>query len=280
MAQGLEGCLVPEIPFYQVDAFTNKSFEGNPAAVCVLQDFPDDALMQQIAAENNLAETAFIVRRGQATTHYDLRWFTPSVEVEICGHATLASAHVVFAHLEPDANRVVFETRSGTMTVTHQADGRLWLDFPNYEPEPVSCPEGLAAAMGIAPVAVLRSNKGDRDLLLVYPGMADVEALTPDLSALTGFAPFGFVATARGEGGIDFVSRCFFPNHGIPEDSVTGSAHCVSAPYWAKVLGKNTLRARQVSQRGGDLWLSVADDRVHIGGYAVDVISGTMRLPD
>ncbi len=268
-----------DIPFYQVDAFTNQPFRGNPAAVCVLPTFPDDSLMQQIAAENNLAETAFIVRRDGAEARYNLRWFTPTVEVEICGHATLASAHIVFTHLEPEAQRVTFETRSGIMPVIRQADGKLCLDFPNYAPSPFACPAGLGAAMGQEPRAVLKSEKGDRDLLLVYQSAAEVRALTPDLHALTNYAPFGFIATAPGEGGIDFVSRCFFPNHGIPEDPVTGSAHCVSAPYWARVLEKTSLRARQVSQRGGDLWLKVTEDRVLISGYAIEVISGTMRLP-
>ncbi len=272
--------MVRDIAFYQVDAFTSQPFAGNPAAVCVLPSFPDDGVMQQIAAENNLAETAFIVRRDGGAAHYDLRWFTPTVEVEICGHATLASAHVVFRHLEAYTDTVVFETRSGTMTVMRQADGKLCLDFPNYAPAPFPCPSGLGAAMGREPDAVLKSDKGDRDLLLVYACAADVEALTPDLHALRRFAPFGFIATAKGEGDIDFVSRCFFPNHGIPEDPVTGSAHCVSAPYWAKVFGKNTLRARQVSPRSGDLWLEVAGGRVLIAGYAVEVISGTMCLPD
>ncbi|WP_417465268.1 PhzF family phenazine biosynthesis protein [Kordiimonas sp.] len=268
-----------DIPFYQVDAFTDRPFRGNPAAVCVLPAFPDDSLMQQIAAENNLAETAFIVRRDGAEARYDLRWFTPTVEVEICGHATLASAHIVFTHLEPEAPQVTFETRSGTMPVTRRAGGKLCLNFPNFEPAPLPCPAGLGRAMGREPQAVLKSEKGDRDLLLVYQSAADVAALRPDLHALTDFAPFGFIATAPGEGETDFVSRCFFPNHGIPEDPVTGSAHCVSAPYWARVLGKPNLRARQVSQRGGDLWLEVTEDRVLIAGYAIEVISGTMRLP-
>jgi len=268
---------VAEIPFYQVDAFTDRAFAGNPAAVCVLPAFPSDEVLQAIAAENNLAETAFIV--ATAPGHYDLRWFTPTVEVEICGHATLASAHVVFTHLEPDLDMVAFETRSGTMTVTREAGGRLCLDFPNYAPAPFPCPEGLGRAMGDEPEAVLKSEQGDRDLLLVYASAADVAALVPDQMALRAFAPFGFIATARGEGDLDFVSRCFFPNHGIPEDPVTGSAHCVSAPYWAARLGKTCLRAKQISTRSGDLWLEVGAARVKIAGHAVEVIRGTMTVP-
>ncbi|WP_417449739.1 PhzF family phenazine biosynthesis protein [Kordiimonas sp.] len=266
-----------EISFYQVDAFTSRPFTGNPAAVCPLPEFLADDLMQAIAAENNLAETAYIVRR--AGGHYDLRWFTPTVEVEICGHATLASAHVVFTHLEPDLEDVQFETRSGTMAVTRQVDGKLCLDFPNYLPLPFSLPTGLGVAMGREPDAVLKSEAGDRDLLLVYASSDDVAALAPDLSALQAFAPYGFVATAPGQGAVDFVSRCFFPNHGIPEDPVTGSAHCVSAPYWADRLGKTHLFARQISGRGGDLWLEVTDTRVKIAGFAVEVIRGTLMLP-
>ena len=265
-----------EIPFFQVDAFTDRPFAGNPAAVCVLNAFPRDAVMQAVAAENNLAETAFIVPRGLA--HYDLRWFTPTVEIEICGHATLASAHVVLSHLEPDAPDVTFETRSGTMTVTRLEGGKLCLDFPNYMPQPFPCPEGLGRAMGAEPQAVLKSEKGDRDLLLVYRNAAEVAALTPD-AALKAFTPWGFIATAPGEGPVDFVSRCFFPNHGIPEDPVTGSAHCVSAPYWAERLGKNTLYARQISARGGELWLEVPERRVLIAGHTVEIIRGNMRLP-
>lgn len=266
-----------DIPFYQVDAFTDRAFAGNPAAICVFGAFPADYVLQRIAAENNLAETAFIVRR--APGRYDLRWFTPTVEVEICGHATLASAHVVFSHLEPGIDTVAFETRSGTMTVTQEQGGRLCLDFPNYAPSPFPCPEGLGRAMGAEPEAVLKSEKGDRDLLLVYPSAADVATLVPDQMALRAFAPFGFIATARGGGEVDFVSRCFFPNHGIPEDPVTGSAHCVSAPYWAAKLGRDTLQARQISARGGDLWLEVGPDRVKIAGHTVEVIRGTLTLP-
>ncbi|WP_262690250.1 PhzF family phenazine biosynthesis protein [Kordiimonas aestuarii] len=267
-----------EIAFYQIDAFTDRAFTGNPAAVCPMPAFLSDRTMQAIAAENNLAETAFIVRRGAG--NYDLRWFTPTVEIEICGHATLASAYVVFNHLEPDLSKVRFETRSGTMAVTREADGKLCLDFPNYKPAPFPCPEGLGAAMGAEPDTVLKSDEGDRDLLLVYGSAADIAALVPDQLALRAFAPYGFIATAPGDGDADFVSRCFFPNHGIPEDPVTGSAHCVSAPYWADRLGKTQFFARQVSLRGGDLWLEVGASRVKMAGFAVEVIRGSLHLPE
>lgn len=268
---------------YQIDAFADKAFRGNPAAVCPMAQmaqFPADALLQDIAAENNLAETAFIVPVGDGPGHYHLRWFTPAIEVALCGHATLASGHVVMTHLEPGLEQVVFETRSGTMTVTLGDDGKYCLDFPNLKPTPFDAPEGLAEAMGAAPVVVLDANTGDDDLLLVYEDAATVEHLSPDPVRMAALDPYGFIVTAPGQGDVDFVSRCFFPNKGIPEDPVTGSAHCASGPYWASRLGKTMLKARQVSKRGGDLWLTVSEDRVAICGFAVEVMRGTLFLPE
>jgi len=267
-----------ETPIYQVDAFTNKPFGGNPAAVCPMPAFPDDELLQKIALENNLSETAYIVPSATEDADYELRWFTPTIEVQLCGHATLASTHIVFTHLHPDWEMVRFNTASGVLTVVRKGD-RYEMDFPSLNPYPHDVPPGLGAAMGAEPLAVCKSDRADRDLMLVYEDAATVEALSPDGGALKAFAPFGFIATAPGEGDVDFVSRCFFPNHGIAEDPVTGSAHCVSAPYWAARLGKAALYARQVSARGGDLWLTVMGDRVKIAGQAVEVMRGTLLLP-
>ncbi len=267
------------IPIYQVDAFTNRAFGGNPAAVCLLDVFLDDKTLQSIALENNLSETAFLVPTTDADTEYHLRWFTPGVEVALCGHATLATAHVVFTHLQSDLETVRFKTLSGVLMVKRMAD-MYQMDFPNLPPVPFAAPLGLGSAMGAAPIAVLKSEKADRDLLLVYPNQQTVAALQPDMAALKAFAPYGFITTAPGEGDIDFVSRCFFPNHGIGEDPVTGSAHCVSAPYWAGKLGKDELFAQQVSARGGDLWLQVAGDRLLISGQAVEVMHGVLTFDD
>lgn len=267
------------VPLYQVDAFTGHAFGGNPAAVCLLNAFLSDTLLQSIALENNLSETAFIVALDGLEADYHLRWFTPGVEVALCGHATLAAAHVVFAHLRPELDLVRFQTLSGILTVRRDGD-RYQMDFPALKPLTFGAPAGLGVAMGAEPDAVLKSEQGDRDLLLVYRDQTTVEALEPDLNALKAFAPFGFIATAPGAGEVDFVSRCFFPNHGIGEDPVTGSAHCVSAPYWAEKLGYSKMFAQQISARGGDLWLEVADDRVLISGQAVQVMHGMLTLPD
>lgn len=264
-----------EIPLYQVDAFTDQPFSGNPAAVCPVQTFPTESLMQRIAQENNLSETAFIVPASSGTADYQLRWFTPVMEVQLCGHATLAGAHIVFTHLHPEWDRVRFDTASGVLTVVRRGD-RYEMDFPSLHPYEGDTPKGLGAAMGHEPLLVCRSDRADRDLMLVYDNAEIVQNMRPNMEALKAFAPFGFIATAPGEGSVDFVSRCFFPNHGIAEDPVTGSAHCVSAPYWAERLGKANLRARQVSARGGDLWLVVEGDRVKISGQAVEVLRGTL----
>ncbi|MCJ9429393.1 PhzF family phenazine biosynthesis protein [Kordiimonas sp. A6E486] len=264
---------------YQVDAFTDRAFGGNSAAICPLEAFLDDATSQMIARENNLSETAYIVEKGQEgdAPVYALRWFTPTTEVDICGHATLASAHVVLSHLHPDAPAVHFDTRSGRLIVVRDGD-KLRMNFPLMPPKPIDIPEGLGAAMGAEPSAVLKSDLGDRDLLLIYGNADVIKGLEPDLQALTAFAPYGFVASAPGEGDTDFVSRCFFPNHGIPEDPVTGSAHCVMAPYWAARLGKDKMFAEQISARHGDLWLEMKGDRLLITGKAVEVMRGALFI--
>ncbi len=261
------------LPIYQVDAFTDAVFAGNPAAVVPLDSWLPDATLQAIAAENNLAETAFFVRRGAG---HELRWFTPTEEVDLCGHATLATAFVLATVIEPGRSRWEFATRkAGSLTVTR--DGDLFtLDFPSRPPEPMAAPPaGLLEALGgPAPVAVLKS----RDLLVVYEDEAAVRALAPDMSALARLDAFAVCVTAPGTGGVDFVSRFFAPAGGIPEDPVTGSAHCTLIPYWAARLGKARMEARQVSARGGVLSCELAGDRVRIAGKAVLYLEGAIHV--
>jgi PhzF family phenazine biosynthesis protein len=259
------------LPMYQVDAFTDSLFGGNPAAVCPLPAWLPDATMQAIAAENNLAETAFFVRDGN---EYVLRWFTPTVEVDLCGHATLASGHVVFSFLEPQRESVGFRTlKAGTLTVSRSGD-RLVMDFPARPAEPRDPPAGLLAALGGTPREIL----GARDCLVVYDTAAEVAALKPDLAALGKVDCWAAIVTAPGENGIDFVSRFFAPAQGVPEDPVTGSAHCTLVPYWARRLGKIELEARQVSRRGGALHCVLDGERVRIGGKAVTYLEGQIEL--
>lgn len=259
-----------KLPLYQVDAFAERRFEGNPAAVCPLEHWLDDALMQSIATENNLSETAFLVPQGNA---YALRWFTPAVEVDLCGHATLAAAHVLLQHLGRDpAQPLVFHTRSGPLTVTASGD-RLLMDFPARPAQPCEAPGDLVAGLGRRPREVLRGD----DYLAVFDDAGDVLALRPDLSALMRLDGRGVIATAPGDRH-DFVSRFFAPKAGVPEDPVTGSAHCTLTPYWAARLGRTRLRARQVSARGGDVDCEFCGDRVRIAGRAVTVIEGTLEI--
>jgi predicted PhzF superfamily epimerase YddE/YHI9 len=259
------------LPIYQVDAFTDKLFGGNPAAICPLDSWLPDTTMQAIAAENNLAETAFFVKDGDG---YALRWFTPAVEVDLCGHATLASAHIVFKFIEPRRESVNFQTvKAGTLTVVRRGD-MLVMDFPARPPSRVEPPPGLLAALGGKPREVLRA----RDCLVVYDSAAEVSALTPDFVALGKVDCWAAIATAPGENGVDFVSRFFAPAKGVPEDPVTGSSHCTLVPYWAKRLGKAELVAHQVSQRGGALHCALRGDRVSIGGRAVLYLEGQITV--
>ncbi len=259
------------LPIYQVDAFTDSLFGGNPAAVCPLETWLPDATLQGIAAENNLSETAFFVREGR---HYALRWFTPSVEVDLCGHATLASGYVVMRFLEPQRDSVSFHTaKAGTLTVTRRAD-MLVMDFPARPAVPVAAPPGLFAALGGTPREVLRA----RDHLVVYGSAAEIAALTPDLAVLAKVDCWAVIVTAPGENGIDFVSRFFASAQGIAEDPVTGSAHCTLAPYWAKRLGKTEFEARQLSRRGGVLSCALDGDRVGIAGGAVLYLEGRIEV--
>ena len=261
-------------PFYQLDAFTRKAFGGNPAAVCPLEKWLDDDLLLAIARENNLSETAFTVRdRSDNDTDFHLRWFTPGGEVDLCGHATLAAGYVMLEILKLQDQVVSFSSRSGPLGVSRDGD-KLMLDFPNRKPAPAAPPKALASALNIQPRDILL---GADNYLLVYGSSDEVLELKPDFPRLLACGAFGFLATAPGED-CAFVSRCFFPHWQIDEDPVTGSAHCTSGPYWAEKLGKPELFARQISVRGGELWLRVSDDRVAISGHVVPVIEGTLTL--
>ena len=257
------------LPLYQIDAFAERAFTGNPAAVVPLQAWLPDGLLQAVAAENNLSETAFFAAEGD---RFRIRWFTPRSEVDLCGHATLASAFVLFTELERARSSVVFESRSGPLAVTREGD-RLCLDFPSRPPREVPVPEGLEAALG-APV---RSAWLARDLVALLDSEATVRALRPDMTAIGRLDAFAVAVTAAGETA-DFVSRFFAPREGIPEDPVTGSVHCTLAPFWAGRLGRTGLRALQVSERGGELLCRLQGDRVLISGRAVKVLEGTFLL--
>jgi PhzF family phenazine biosynthesis protein len=257
------------LPLYQVDAFTDRLFGGNPAAVCPLEDWLPDETMQKIAAENNLAETAFFVRKADS---YELRWFTPELEVDLCGHATLASAYTILRFLEPECKRVAFSTRSGMLYVEREGD-RLAMDFPSRPPKPVGTPAGLVEALGATPTACLAS----RDVLALFDTEEEVRALAPDFGVLDGVDCFAVIASAPGND-CDFVSRFFAPRAGVAEDPVTGSAHCTLVPYWAARLGKTEMFARQVSRRGGELWLELLGYRVKIAGNAVLYMRGTISI--
>jgi PhzF family phenazine biosynthesis protein len=258
------------IPMYQVDAFAGQVFSGNPAAICPLETWLPDAQMQAIAAENNLSETAFFVRNGAG---YKLRWFTPLVEVDLCGHATLASAFVILNDLAPGERSVSFDTKSGVLTVTR--DGDLYsLDFPARPPEPCNnVYAGLIPALGGQPETVLAAE----DYLVVYGSEDELRALRPDMSALMNIDRFAVIATAPGREA-DFVSRFFAPAKGVPEDPVTGRAHCTLIPYWSNRLGKQKLHAYQVSARGGELWCQDRGARVTISGKAARFFEGMIFL--
>ncbi len=260
-----------KIPLYQVDAFATRVFEGNPAAVCPLTAWLDDRLLQAIASENKLSETAFFV---PGTRGFHLRWFTPKAEVELCGHATLATAHVLFTHLGYAENRIVFETRSGDLTVALAGD-MLSMDFPARRAIPCPLPDGLVDALGHTP----REVRAADDYVAIFDSEEIVRALAPDFAALARLDRRGVIVTAPGED-VDFVSRFFAPKLGIPEDPVTGSAHCALAPYWADRLGKDTLHARQVSTRGGQLKCQHRGERVTLIGSAVTFMVGEIDLGD
>ncbi|MDX5298936.1 MAG: PhzF family phenazine biosynthesis protein [Gammaproteobacteria bacterium] len=266
------------LPLYQVDAFANRPFTGNPAAVVPLTAWLEDGLMQAIAMENNLAETAFFVPTAEG---YHLRWFTPLSEVRLCGHATLATAHVLFEHLTPAVDEVWFASLSGPLGVRRLAvgaDGRrlLELDFPAQALEERPVPPALLEAIGAAP-AYAAYVPADTNWFLVYASQAQIETLRPDFRALAEFPEQGVIVTAPGDQS-DFASRYFAPAVGIDEDPVTGSIHCALTPYWAARLGKTVLHARQLSRRGGELACTLRGDRVGIAGHAVDYLVGQIRV--
>jgi len=262
------------IPCFQVDAFSARPFGGNPAAVCPLEDWLPDALMQSIAAENALSETAFFVRRADGD--FDLRWFTPAVEVDLCGHATLASALVLFDQLEPGRAAVRFHTRSGPLEVERDG-GLLAMDLPARPPREVAASEDIERALGCRPRQVLLG----RDLVVLIDSADEVRRLVPDLTRVAALDVFAVCVTAAGGGrddDVDFVSRFFAPAKGVPEDPVTGSAHCQLVPYWATRLGRTRLRARQVSRRGGELEGELMGERVRLRAAACLVKTGELLL--
>ncbi len=260
------------LKLYQVDAFSSRIFRGNPAAVCLLDDWIGDGVMQQIAEENNLSETAFLV---PAEEGYEIRWFTPVTEVDLCGHATLASAHVLFTHKGIRADRVVFHSRHSGMLPVQRKGDLLILDFPLDTPEEVSTPEEITDALKRKP---LKALKGRSDYMFVYASQTEIENMKPDFESLRKLGARGVIVTSLGNR-VHFVSRFFAPGMGIDEDPVTGSAHTTLAAYWSGVLGKKKLRARQLSARGGELICEVDGDRVKISGNAVTYLEGEIHLP-
>jgi len=259
-----------KLPLYQIDAFTDRLFAGNPAAVVVLEQWLPDEIMQAIAVENNLSETAFVIPGDPVSA---LRWLTPKTEVNLCGHATLATASVLFRDYFPDSQCLRFSSRSGELAVTREGT-LLRLDFPAQPVHRSSVDEAVVAAMGARPLEVFRG----RDPMLVYANGAEVAALQPDFKRLRQLEQGRFLVTAPGDM-VDFVSRFFAPGVGIDEDPVTGSAHCSLIPYWAERLGKTRLLARQVSARGGELQCELCGARVGIAGQAVEYLRGEMTCP-
>jgi PhzF family phenazine biosynthesis protein len=259
------------IPMYQVDAFASRLFTGNPAAVCPLDRWLDDATMQAIAGENNLSETAFYVPAGK--DRFGLRWFTPTIEVDLCGHATLGTAHVVFEiRREVTGDTVTFESRSGELRVKREG-GLLTLDFPSRPATQDAIDARLVDALGAAPSKIL----GAQDYLCIYETEEQVRALAPNMEKLAQVDRFAVIVTAPGKD-CDFVSRFFAPSKGVPEDPVTGRAHCTLTPYWAERLGKTKLHARQLSKRGGELWCELRGDRVKIAGRALQYLEGSIEI--
>jgi predicted PhzF superfamily epimerase YddE/YHI9 len=258
------------IPYFQVNAFTSDTFGGNPAGVCLLDDWLPDPVLQRVAAENNLSETAFLVR---GETGYKLRWMTPTTEVDLCGHATLASAYVLFFERNWHDDCVLFETLSGRLAANRRGE-IIELDFPSRPPLNCTAPPLLLEALACEPIEVLKS----RDYVVVFRTAAEVASLQPDMSLLSTLDSLGVIVTAKGDD-VDFVSRFFAPKVGVPEDPVTGSAHCSLIPYWSQRLGRTELVARQISKRGGELSCRFLGERVAIGGRAVTYFRGELQIP-
>jgi predicted PhzF superfamily epimerase YddE/YHI9 len=262
-----------KFPLFQIDAFSSRRFAGNPAAVVVLEEWLPDQVLAAVAAENNLSETAFvIVRPGVVPASVPLRWFTPTIEVDLCGHATLAAGHVLFNHYFRALDTIRFATRSGELAVARVED-RLCLDFPARPPTPIAITDALVAALGARPREALLA----RDILATFDSEREVAALRPDFQRIAALDAFAVIVSARGDA-VDFVSRFFAPRAGVPEDPVTGSAHCTLTPYWSAKLGKTSLIARQVSARGGDLRCELRGDRVAIAGNAAEYLRGEITI--
>ena len=264
-----------KLTIYQVDAFTNKVFRGNPAAIIPLQSWLDDRQMQLIAMENNLSETAFIVStEGAAEASYHIRWFTPGLEIDLCGHATLASAYIIKTFLEPHVQEISFTTQKAGTLKTYIKDGMYTLDFPARMPSETKTPEILLQSLGNTPtVEVLKS----RDYFVVLPNEEAVKNAEPDFALIKELDSVGVIITAKGQSA-DVVSRCFYPGAGIPEDPVTGSAHCNIVPYWSDKLGKTKLFCKQLSPRGGDLHCELEGDRVLMSGKCVLFLEGQINV--
>jgi len=263
-----------EIKIFQIDAFTDTLFGGNPAAVCPLEHWLEDETLQHIAIENNLAETVFFV--PLSNTHFHIRWFTPEIEMDLCGHATLAAAFVIFEHLGCTANNVVFDSQSGPLLVT-KANGYLELDVPSRPPQKATLPNIISDGLNRQPVEVWKA----RDYLLVYASEADIKQLVPNMGIINqiNIDPGGIIVTALGNAeDIDFVSRFFTPQASVFEDPVTGSAHCTLVPFWAERLQKTDFRAMQISKRGGKLLCRLQNDRVFIKGKAVTYLQGVIHI--
>jgi len=258
-----------KIPLYQIDAFSNHIFSGNPAAVCPLKEWLEDSLLQAIAQENNLSETAFFVPEGNG---YHIRWFTPVAEVDLCGHATLATAFVIFNYFDTSSSHVSFHSKSGRLTVVKEEE-LLSMDFPSQPPVRCEAPKELVDGIGKEPLEVLCSE----DYVAVFSSENDIIELNPDMALLKKLDLRGVVVTAQGKN-VDFVSRFFAPKFGVNEDPVTGSAHCALTPYWANKLNKNNLHAYQVSQRSGELFCKDDGNRVIISGRAVQFMEGSITI--
>jgi PhzF family phenazine biosynthesis protein len=255
-----------KLKVYIANAFSDKQFGGNPAAIVPLKEWLSDILMQQIAAQNNLSETAYFVPKGD---DYEIRWFTPVVEVSLCGHATLAAAHVLYEHLGYNRDQIIFNSQSGLLKITRK-QGKIRLDFPAIETVETANDDLIEKALGIKPASV---HKSAFDYMVVLKSQAEIEALKPDFGLLKKHTSRGLIVTARGDN-VDFVSRCFYPQSGIDEDPVTGSAHVVMVPYWAKQTGKNKFTAIQLSARRGYLDCELAGDRVLMSGHAFTYLEG------
>lgn len=258
-----------ELSLYQIDAFASELFEGNPAAVCPLDNWLPDELMQLIASENNLSETAFFVPNEDG---FQIRWFTPTSEVDLCGHATLASAFVIFNILGYDQNIIEFDSKSGVLKVIKD-DDNLILDFPAQPPTPCDIPQEIINALNITPIECLKSE----DFIAVLNDESDIHIVEPDFEELKKLGLRGVIITAQSDK-YDFIARCFFPGLGINEDPVTGSAYTQLAPYWATKLGKDLFTAKQLSARGGELICEVVNDRVLISGKAVKYMEGKINV--